>query len=1063
MKHKKTSAALYDDSPLQRVSMSDNTAFERVGEGLDSSGVSASGNGFVKIGGALPDASDPRTIKRSNGGTAGVGNRVFYLRLIDSRKWHYSETLALFLDFFVQVLSISFTPKAYFWQEVGAKTSRTFSSGLMVCYFIDVVIRVLGLRSALFRSHSNIADLLCWLGSVALLGCRYVMDKKEYRFTLYYLVVIAMRLILKPRARTFSKKLHKFRANGDHIRISIESVRASLARIPGITALAIEMMETDLVIICGRDSGDMSRDELMSFLERALQYRPHNLSATDFLAHLRDIDASSSQMAYGTIDVVRSTLSHWSNQMVDLLLCFLVVCMNASISPAMAYFLSTLSDAFYTLKGPAAGDLDLLREGILGMLGLCIPFVMGNYAIGYFQSKMISKAAERMQNNMLSIILRQGTDFFAERSEAIFLSSGPQGFAAQRSKEFGSKNAYVSAEFQNAVACQKVVRAYAIQEPLMVRFRKTCASLRKNQFSKDFWSSVVQIYIESAMYIFTAIMTASLALKVWRYEDNIRPGDFFGFITLLQRVSNPVTILGGFMRVAIGNASSLQRIDDVIFGLGSNGDDNDEDKNLPDLPKMEKDLRVEKLVFNYAVGYLQSRIISKAVKQMQITVLNTILHQDTTFFATRSEGDLNNLFSSDIARVSWLWQSVFWNLLNPLVSIVVGFGYAMYISPSIGIMAFSTAAVVLTSGPQGYAAQRSKAFGSKNAYVSAEFQNAIACQKVVRAYNIQGPLLARFATSCAELRDNQFSKDFWSGVVQIYIECAMYVFTAIITASLALKVWRSEDGINAGDFFGFVTLLQRVSHPITILGGFMRVAIGNASSLQRIDDVIFGLRSNGNDNDEDKNLPDLPKMEKDLRVEKLVFKYDKASENYILNELSCTIPRGAYTCIVGPSGCGKSRYDELVRKNGLFYEMVHKVDTDDSEDPEVSMVKKPGGSRHHSIVDTIGGGMDDPIRGMESALALQQFTKKLNSRVTHDTIESGRSGSNASWYRYGNRNSRNSRKHSNGTEEHGGRRSQNISLMESQQWYPENPQGRRAAASTASEASQDERNKYFVL
>ncbi|GLD96232.1 hypothetical protein PINS_up004910 [Pythium insidiosum] len=1002
--------------------MSDNTAFERVGEGLESSGVSASGTGaggFVKIGGALPDASDPRTIKR-NGGTAGVGNRVFYLRLIDSRKWHYSEALALFLDFFVQVLSISFTPKAYFWQEVGAKTSRTFSSGLMVCYFIDVVIRILGLRSALFRSYSNIADLLCWLGSVALLGCRYVMDKKEYWFTLYYLVVIAMRLILKPRARTFSKKLHKFRANGDHIRISIESVRASLARIPGITALAIEMMETDLVIICGRDSGDMSRDELMSFLERALQYRPHNLSATDFLAHLRDIDASSSQMAYGTIDVVRSTLAHWSNQIVDLVLCFLVVCMNASISPAMAYYLSKLSDAFYTLKGPAAGDEDLLRKGILGMLGLCIPFVMGNYAIGYFQSKMISKAAERMQNNMLSIILRQGTDFFAERSE----------------------------------------------------------------------------------------------------------------------------------------------------------------------------------------------------------------------------GDLNNLFSSDVARVTALWQAVFWNLLNPLVSVVFGFGYALYVEPSIGIMAFSFAAIFLSSGPQGFAAQRSKEFGSKNAYVSAEFQNAVACQKVVRAYAIQEPLMVRFRKTCASLRKNQFSKDFWSSVVQIYIESAMYIFTAIMTASLALKVWRYEDNIRPGDFFGFITLLQRVSNPVTILGGFMRVAIGNASSLQRIDDVIFGLGTAGDNNDDDKNLPALPKMQKDLRVEKLVFKYDKASENYILNELSCTIPRGAYTCIVGPSGCGKStflsclmqfqeadggairldghdifnfskksfmdqtavvfqdggilngtiydnirygntgasdadceeaarlaechfikdlkdgyhtvvgqhatcnlsggqaqriclaralcrkpslllldeatsaldpeteasivstlerlsskmnmtiisvthrlstavnadlilvlnkgrvaeegRYDELVRKNGLFYEMVHKVDSDDTDEQEVSIVKKSAGSRHHSIVDTIGGGMDDPIRGMESALALQQFTKKLNSRVVQDTMESGRTGSNASWYRYGNRNSRNSRKHSNGADEQGGRRSQNISLMESQQWYPEN-QGRRAAASTASEASQDERNKYFVL
>ena len=41
---------------------------------------------------------------------------------------------------------------------------------------------------------------------------------------------------------------------------------------------------------------------------------------------------------------------------------------------------------------------------------------------------------------------------------AVLLSSGPQGFATQRSKEFGSIYEYVAAEFQNAVGCKEVVR-----------------------------------------------------------------------------------------------------------------------------------------------------------------------------------------------------------------------------------------------------------------------------------------------------------------------------------------------------------------------------------------------------------------------------------------------------------------------------------------------------------------------------------------------------------------------------------------------------------------------------
>ncbi|KAG2517365.1 hypothetical protein JM16_007434 [Phytophthora kernoviae] len=960
---------------------SETTDFERVPP--DSS------SGFVKIGGPLPDTSDPRTIKGATG-SPGNGHRLFYLRVIDSRKWHYSETFALFLDFFVQVLTISFTQKATFHDEVAAKASRYFSSGLMLCYFIDMLIRILGLRLALFRSHSNIADLLCLLAMVVLLGVRYVMGEKEYWLCLGYLTIVAFRLILKPRARTFSKKLHKFRTNGDHIRVSIESLRASLARIPGISAMAIEMMETDLVIICGRDEGDMTRDELMNFLERALHYRPPNLAATEFLSHLRDIDASSSTLAYGITDVVRSTLWHWSTQITDLIFCFFVVCINASVSPALAIFLAKLSDAFDTLDSGEPNE-STLKFGVVGVLALCVPFVLGDYAVGYFQSKMISKATESLQS----------------------------------------------------------------------------------------------------------------------------------------------------------------------------------------------------------------------------ALLNIILHQNTQFFAERSEGDLNNLFSSDVARVNSLWQAVFWNLLNPLVAVIFGFGYALYMDASIGVMSFAFTAVLLTSGPQGFAAQRSKEFGSKNAYVAAEFQNAVGCEKVVRAYAIQVPLISRFKKTCATLRKNQFSKDFWSSIVQIYIESAMYIFVAIMTASLAMKVWHKE--LSSGEFFGFITLLARVSNPVTVLGGFMRVAIGNASSLQRIDDIIVGLGQNGSNEDGDKDMPPLPKMEHDLRVEKLVFKYDKTSENYILNELTATIPRGSYTCVVGPSGCGKStllaclmqfqdadggcirldnhdifnfskksfmdqtavvfqdggilngsiydnirygcisasnadceeaarlaechfirdlkdgfdtvvgqhatcnlsggqaqriclaralcrrpsillldeatsaldpeteasivatlerlsgkmnmtiisvthrlstalnadqilvlnegrvaeegRYDALVQKGKIFYEMVHKTDKTEEEE-DVAPKEKPDmvsgkrirrGTGPRKNTDTIGATGEEPKQMHDSALALQQFTKTLSSRVVHDVGDGARPAGNNS--------------------------------VEGSQWYG-GQQDRGAATSAASE---EERNKYFVL
>lgn len=92
----------------------------------------------------------------------------------------------------------------------------------------------------------------------------------------------------------------------------------------------------------------------------------------------------------------------------------------------------------------------------------------------------------------------------------------------------------------------------------------------------------------------------------------------------------------------------------------------------------------------------------------------------------------------------------------------------------------------------------------------------------------------------------------------------------------------------------------------------------------------------------------------------------------------------------------------------------------------------------------------------DSALALQQFTKTLSSRVVHDAGDSNRPAGTTSWYRYGNRNSHRSRK----TSDDGftSRRSGNNSV-EGGQWYPSHDN--RGAATSA--ASEEERNKYFVL
>lgn len=632
---------------------------------------------------------DHMTLPRARGlfPTSALQSRV-YLKIVDSQSWHYFIMTIMLVDYCVQLCAVSFSINKTLQRDF-RDVSRYTTVGATTFYLVDIILRMVALKTAFLRSNSNVGDLCALLLALGLATARlmYATTEYEFYFALWYICTLSVRMLLKPRARVFSKKLHQFnrkhnnrrndgrRASGADLKISLASVRLAMRRIPQLSSVAMDMMETDLVIICGRTSGDMTSSEFMKFLERALLYRPRNLTATDFLASLHSIEATSSISAYKTMDVVRSTMRHWSEQRLDLLFSILVVCVNATIIPLQSWLVGMVAnDALVPMKeGDSAlkqqAQTEALYRGVVGILLLIVPFVGANYGIGYFQSKMIAKATERMQHRLL----------------------------------------------------------------------------------------------------------------------------------------------------------------------------------------------------------------------------RSILTQDTTFFATRSEGDLNNLFASDIARVNALWQSVFWNLLNPAVSVVFGYGFIMLRDPPTGVLAFTFTLILLSSGPQGRASRISKEFGSKNAYATAEFQNAIACQKLIRTYDIVPAFLTNFDRVIAKLKASAFAKDFWASFVQIYIESAMYIFVAVQVASLMLRTFRGD--IKVGDFFAFVTMLTRISTPVTTLGGFMRVAIGNSSSLQRLDALIFRGHHDRDSNRAEQLKPSLPKLRKKIELRDIYFRYDLSNPEYTLNGLSATIPK----------------------------------------------------------------------------------------------------------------------------------------------------------------------------
>jgi ATP-binding cassette subfamily B protein len=116
---------------------------------------------------------------------------------------------------------------------------------------------------------------------------------------------------------------------------------------------------------------------------------------------------------------------------------------------------------------------------------------------------------------------------------------------------------------------------------------------------------------------------------------------------------------------------------------------------------------------------------------------------------------------------------------------------------------------------------------------------------------------------------------------------------------------------------GSITLgmMMSISYIIGQLSGPIGQVIGFAQSLQDAKISLERLNEIHNREDEEQTIGDklnsLPEA-RDIRMENVCFSYDGADRNYVVENLSLTIPQNKVTAIVGASGSGKTTLIKLL-------------------------------------------------------------------------------------------------------------------------------------------------------
>lgn len=362
-------------------------------------------------------------------------------------------------------------------------------------------------------------------------------------------------------------------------------------------------------------------------------------------------------------------------------------------------------------------------------------------------------------------------------------------------------------------------------------------------------------------------------------------------------------------------------------------------------------LYIVRMVAQFSLGCMQAYIVSRAAASVRKRLMLTVLQADVNFHQENSKGGLGALFAGDVARITAMWNGFFWNLLNPIFSLTLAFGYLFLLDTNAAMMGLGFLSIVFAAGPKILAAELSRDFSNFNAEVHSEYRNNLHCYKVVQSYGIIDSIMRTFNRSLIQLRGKEFLSIFWASNMQLSVESLLNFFTTVQSVALAFFCYHGH--ITLGEFVSMVQLYTSIVKPASQLGSFSRNSLTHAGSLQRIDDVIYNTKIKSQPSSQHKHSPrvsvttnsrrgeseDSTLSESGFPASQLYFdspqnasrqfsiasgttsaegyseelvKFQNVSFRYtdqgplVLRDISFGVGPGSYVCLVGPSGSGKS-------------------------------------------------------------------------------------------------------------------------------------------------------------
>ncbi|MBM7566955.1 ABC transporter ATP-binding protein [Paenibacillus sacheonensis] len=311
----------------------------------------------------------------------------------------------------------------------------------------------------------------------------------------------------------------------------------------------------------------------------------------------------------------------------------------------------------------------------------------------------------------------------------------------------------------------------------------------------------------------------------------------------------------------------------------------------------------------YFAQYTTSRVLYDLRNKLYVHLQQLSLR----FYQNRKSGEIISRMMNDAEQTKSLVETglmnIWLDMFTLVIALIIMFNMNVTLTfVAIAILPFYGYAVKkLYKRLRGYSRSRSQAMADMQGYLN-EHVNGI---PVIKSFTLERHEEEQFGARNRTFLDRAFALTRWNALTQSIINTLTEIAPLLVLACGGYLV--IQNTLTLGEFVAFYGYLDRLYAPLRRLVNASTELTQASASLERIMELL-------DEKPEVKDSPGasvLPSVRGDIVFEHVSFRYHDESE-WVLRDISLTIPHGHTAALVGMSGGGKSSMVSLLAR---FYDV----------------------------------------------------------------------------------------------------------------------------------------------